>query len=176
MNVAEFIAQMDSTLPPAPEAALAAFESTLGGRLPEDYRQFLVASNGGFIGGSLWFFGPTPDGSKADAGVHHIGGFREEPHFSLLWSRDCYQGDGLRIPRELLWIMDDPFGNAICLGLTGEHRGRVYFWDHECEPDPAEWDGSVAAAGNVTLLANSFTNFIGGLKPSDADEQPTENA
>ena len=41
-------------------------------------------------------------------------------------------------------------GNAICLGLSGEHRGRVYFWDHENEPDPDEWDGEVETAGNLT--------------------------
>ena len=170
MNVSEFIAQMEDTLPPAPDGALTTFESTIGCRLPDDYRQFLIASNGGYIGGSLWFFGPTPNGDKADAGVNHIGGFREESHFSLLESRDCYQGSELRIPRELLWVMDDPFGNAICIGLTGDHRGRMYFWDHECEPDSDDWDGSADTAENVTLLANSFTDFVSGLKPNNADD------
>jgi hypothetical protein len=66
--------------------------------------------------------------------------------------------------------MDDPFGNGICIGLTGEHRGRMYFWDHECAPDPDEWDGSADTTENVTLVANSFTEFVGGLKSSDADE------
>jgi hypothetical protein len=57
MNVPEFVAQMEATLPPAPDAALTAFESAIGCRLPDDYRQFLIASNGGFIRGSLWFHG-----------------------------------------------------------------------------------------------------------------------
>ena len=167
MNISEFIAQTKSTLPPAHESDLASFESAIGCRLPEDYREFLIACNGGYIGGRLWFFGPTPNGGKADAGIHHIGGFRTESHFSLLRSRKCYQGVELRIPRELLWVMDDPFGNAICIGLTGEYRGKMYFWDHECEPDSEEWNGSTNTAENVTLLANSFTEFIAGLEPSE---------
>ena len=65
--------------------------------------------------------------------------------------------------------MDDPFGNAICLGVTGVHRGQVYFWDHENMPDPELWDGSVQTAGNLDLLANSFTDFVAGLTPT-ADE------
>jgi hypothetical protein len=165
MDLAAFRAHLQMTAPPAPESRLREFETSLGCALPDDYRAFLAATNGGYCGGSLWFHGPTPDGSPADAGVHHVGGFRKENYLSLTTARALY---GPRIPRELLWIMDDPLGNAICLGLTGRHRGRVYFWDHECEPDPDAWDGSADTAGNVTLLADSFTDFVAGLRASDA--------
>jgi hypothetical protein len=140
------------------------FENLFGGRLPEDYREFLAACNGGYVGGALWFMGPSPAGEAAEAGIHHIGGFRAEDYFSLHSARQAYDG---RIPRDLAWIMDDPFGNAICLGVAGEHRGRVFFWDHELEPDDERWDGSVESAGNLTVLANSFTEFVAGLKPND---------
>lgn len=62
--------------------------------------------------------------------------------------------------------MDDPFGNAICLGLSDSHRGYVFFWDHEAEPGTETWDGRVDTAGNITLLALSFTEFIAGLRES----------
>jgi hypothetical protein len=163
MEISAFIEQIEHKHPPAPVAKLTAFEATLGCQLPEDYRQFLIACNGGHIGGSLWFNGPTPEGASADAGVHHIGGFRDESHFSLVRNRDAYKG---RIPIEMLWIMDDPCGNAICMGITGKYRGRIYFWDHESEPDPEEWDGRADTAENVQLLANSFTDFVIGLKPN----------
>ncbi|MBN1611689.1 MAG: SMI1/KNR4 family protein [Polyangiaceae bacterium] len=133
----------------------------------EDYRVFLLQCNGGYVGGRLWYRGPTPDGGAADAGVHHIGGFRTECHFSLLSHREVYEG---RIPDDLLWIMDDPFGNAICIGLRGDARGRIYFWDHECEPDDDDWDGGIETAGNVTLIANSFAEFVTGLGPSADDD------
>ena len=144
---------------------MAALESTLGSRLPDDYRAFLFACNGGHVGGALWFKGPTPEGDLADAGVNHVGGFRKESHFSLAWFRQCYEG---RIPESLLWIMDDPFGNAICLGISGQARGKIFFWDHENEPD-GDWDGALESAGNIKLLANSFSDFVTGLRPHDAD-------
>jgi hypothetical protein len=65
--------------------------------------------------------------------------------------------------------MDDPFGNAICLGVSGKHRGKVYFWDHEHEPDEEDWDGRVETAGNVKLLAASFTDFVAGSRELEDD-------
>jgi hypothetical protein len=165
MTIDEFLTAIESKKPPAPHDELEAFEADLGGKLPADYRRFLVACNGGYVGGRFWFKGPTPEGNTAEAGVDHIGGFRDESYFSLKRRRAVYKG---RIPKDLLWIMDDPFGNAICLGIAGKHSGKVYFWDHEEEPDEEEWDGRVETAGNVTLLANSFTDFVAGLgEPED---------
>lgn len=165
MTIDEFLSHIDDKLPPAPPAQFSAFERSIGHPLPDDYRRFLTACNGGYVGGSLWFNGPTPDGSPADAGVHHIGGFREESHFSLSDARECYEG---RIPAALVWIMDDPFGNAICIGVSEPYRGRIYFWDHENEPAD-DWDGEVETAGNLQLLANSFTEFVAGLGPVEPE-------
>ena len=166
MTVDEFIAQVVKKLAPAPLDALEQFEAQIGHTLPDDYRHFLIQCNGGYVGGRYWFQGKNPEGKEVEAGVHHIGGFRDESHFSLPWHRDCYDG---RIPDALLWINDDPFGNAICLGIADEHRGKVYFWDHENEPEE-DWDGAVETAGNVTLIANSFTEFVAGLcELDDAD-------
>ena len=168
MTPESFLAVISKKLPPAPEADLARFENLLGSRLPEDYRQFLVACNGGYVGGAYWFKGPTPSGEPADAGVHHIGGFRSEYGFSLEQRRNAFEG---RIPADLLWIMDDPFGNAICLGIRGEYFGMVFFWDHENEPDES-WDGAIESAGNVGLLANSFTEFVSGLTKTEPAAEP----
>ncbi|MBP7253631.1 MAG: SMI1/KNR4 family protein [Alphaproteobacteria bacterium] len=164
MTLEKFIEMVNDKQPPAPESELLAFEKALGARLPDDYREFLIECNGGFLGGMLWFVGPTPTGEKADAGVHHIGGFRQESYFSLIKIRSCYEG---RIPDALLWIMDDPFGNAICLGLQGESRGRVYFWDHENEPE-GNWDGKVDSGGDLQILANTFTEFVAGLQVNES--------
>jgi hypothetical protein len=163
VTIDAFVAVIDDKLPPAPSSTLEQFESKIGQRLPEDYRDFLVRCNGGYAGGAVVFQGPTPEGHAADACPNHIGGFRGEDYFSLVAAYENYQTEEARIPKALLWIMDDPFGNAICVGLTGPHRGRVYFWDHENEPDSQAWDGEVETAGNIDLLANSFTAFVNGL-------------
>jgi hypothetical protein len=161
VTIDEFIAAIDNTEPPAPMDKLDRLEHEIGATLPLDYRDFLMRSNGGCVGGALWYSEITPGGNKADAGVHHVGGFREQSYFSLIANREGYSG---RIPMELLWIMDDPFGNAICLGIDGAYRGRVYFWDHEQEPNRARWDGRFETARNVSLIANSFTDFVAGLR------------
>lgn len=167
MTIDELIAEVKDKSPPAPEEELARFEELIGQTLPEDYRRFLVQCNGGYVGGRFWFQGINPEGEEVEAGVHHIGGFRDESYFSLLDNRECYVG---RIPNALIWIHDDPFGNAICLGGAGVHHGRVYFWDHEEEPDEDEWDGAVETADNITLIANSFTDYVAGLRELDDND------
>ncbi|MBL8519009.1 MAG: SMI1/KNR4 family protein [Betaproteobacteria bacterium] len=162
MTMQAFIEAVNMKQPPAPEQAVAAFEDALGCRLPADYRTFLVACNGGYVSGKLGFEGAGPTGEMVRASVHHIGGFREESYFSLAWARSIYAG---RIPDELLWIMDTPGGDAICLGLRGAHAGAVVLWDHEAEPDE-DWDGDGESAGNIVRLAESFTVFVAGLRPT----------
>jgi hypothetical protein len=63
--------------------------------------------------------------------------------------------------------MDDPGGNGICVGLTGEHRGKVYFWIHDEGPDPDTWDGGIDTATNVIPLTDSFTAFLAGIGPRE---------
>jgi hypothetical protein len=186
MTIDDFIAAVDAAadraLPPAAvslfgpskvqppsQEEIEAFEAEIGATLPEDYRQFLLRSNGGNVD---WhqFKGPTPGGRPWTAVVSHVGGLRDEPDLSLRAARGCYQGSELQIPRALLWIMGDPGGNGICLGLTEPYRGRVYFWIHDEQPDPQEWDGEVETAGNVILLANSFTDFVDGMVPRDSGD------
>jgi len=154
MNVHEFVSQLQERRPPASETELAAFESMIGCRLPEDYRQFLATTNGGAVEDDRFFSG------TADAGIciYGIGGVPE-----LIENRDCYQISERRIPSDLLWIMDDAFSRGVCIGITGAYRGKVYLWDSDNEPGSA-WDGEVATAGNIVLLANSFTEFIDGLR------------
>jgi hypothetical protein len=167
MTTEQFLAAIQDKSPPAPSDRLAAFESAIGCTLPEDYRRFLVACNGGFAGGKVLFLGANRD-SRQVAAVHHVGGLREDYASSLEARRVGYHtGDPPPIPRDLIWVMDDPSGNPICLGIAGEHRGRVYFCDHERGPDPDTWDGRVESAGCFTRLADSFAEFVAGLYPWD---------
>jgi len=157
MTIDELLAEIEFMGPRASETQISNFESEIGYALPDDYRRFLAACNGGYLGGRFWH-------REQHVGIDHIGGFREETYFSLRWARECYRD---RIPKELLWIMNDPFGNAICLGLVGNTRGKIYFWDHDEEPDPEEWDGSVENSGNVSIVTDSFTELVDGLEPED---------
>ena len=89
---------------------------------------------------------------------------------SLTFNLDYGLNPESGFPRALLWIMEDPGGNGICIGLTGEQRGRVYFWIHDELPDPAEWGGRVETASNVIILADSFADFVAGVGPREAGD------
>jgi hypothetical protein len=170
MTMDEFVALMEFKAPPAPQDQLEAFEVELGTTLPEDYRQFLVRTNGGVIRGRYRFKGLTPRGETQFAFIENVCGFRAEPHLSLRFNRACGSDRASGFPNELLWIMADPGGNGICLGLTGKHRGHLCLWIHDELPDPAEWDGTVETASNVLPLADSFTDFIAGVGPREASD------
>jgi hypothetical protein len=164
MTLDEFRAYLAKPGTPLTEAELVAFEKEIGTSLPDDYRAFLQAVNGGWVGGALLISGTTSDGDPIDSDLHHIGGLRAEPHMDLRNQRATYQDWLARIPRDLIWIMDDSTGNAICLGIAGDARGQVYFWDHEREPDLDETDGTLEGMGNISLLAHSFASFFSGLQ------------
>jgi cell wall assembly regulator SMI1 len=170
MTMDELVALIDLKAPPAPQDQLEAFEADLGARLPDDYRHFLARTNGGVIRGWYRFKGRTPQEETCYAYLHHIGGFREEPHLSLRFHRGCSLSPESGFPHALLWIMDDPGGNGICIGLAGGQRGKVYFWIHDELPDPEEWDGRVETASHVLALAESFTDFVAGIGPGDDED------
>ena len=171
MTIKEFIGEIKSKKPPIPKSQLEILEKAVGTKLPDDYRRFLINCNGGYVGGRFWFQGRKSKDAVAEVGINHIGGFRKQTYFSLAWARETYAG---RIPKELLWIMDDPFGNAICLGINGRHREKIYFWDHENEPDPRKWNGKVTTAGNIHRIANSFSEFVAGLQELSEELETSE--
>lgn len=160
MTIDELLSRIEMKSPPAPEDDVAGLEKRVGHSLPADYRQFLIDCNGGYLGGSLWFQGNNPDGEEVGAGIHHIAGFREESHFSITDALDTYEG---RIPDDLLYIHDDPGGNAICIGLTGERKGKIYFWDHEEDDWDDDLDLGDEDSDGPMLIANSFAEYVAGL-------------
>jgi len=142
MKIEAFLAHIDDQRPLTTDEEISRFEKTRGFVFPSDYRLFLQRCNGGYIGGSVWDF-------EHDAGVHHIGGFRTEDHFSL--PRHC-ESIGRFLPADIIPIADDPFGNAICIGIRGDAYGKIFFWDHE------------SAYDEPMRIADSFTQFVENLE------------
>ena len=140
---------------PLDRIRLREFEAQIGGMLPEDYRAFLIANNGGAVSPTNFHISEA----EGDSTLANFYGLHDGPTWARLDAAFVdYRG---RISAWLLPIAADEGGNAICLGLTGEHRGRVYFWDHEHEGDDAE----IA----ITPIAPSFSAFCDGLFEFDID-------
>ena len=68
-----------------------------------------------------------------------------------------------RIPGNMCAIASSPSGNLFLLSVKGDDYGKVYFWDHEMETEPADYS-------NLTLIADSFDEFINNLKSEEEIE------
>ncbi len=153
MTIDELLTHLDSKKPLSSDAEIVRFEKILGAELPPDYRVFLQRCNGGYAGGGVWYF-------EKDVGVHHVGGFREESHFSLERHLNALRRF---LPEDVIPLSDDPFGNAICIGIRGEKKGKIYFWDHESAFEPP------------ALVADSFTEFVSKLETEEGEPGGTDN-
>jgi hypothetical protein len=138
---------------PVSEEHLRQLEVAVGAELPADYRSFLIEGDGakfrqyneieGTFHGALRevFAVGDPDGSA-----------RSLDHIRRLYDE--------RVPAEFLPIADDLGGNLYCLGVRGEHRGSVFFWDHEMEAE----EGEPPTMENMEQVAASFEELVSRVR------------
>lgn len=168
--------------PPVDKVSIESIEKKLGAKLPNTYREFLLTHNGGR---------PEPCSFSRNVVVTHFYGvLPKAKNYDLLEENKVMRQ---WLPKGMIAIADDPFGNAICLTLKGKNRGKLYLWDHEGAPervdirakypgiifDEDDPDNSNPRAPvkddwpghpDLTLVANSFTEFIDGFRDIDTDE------
>lgn len=146
----------DNSPVPLSEVELLEIEKTIGAQLPGDYREFLAT-----IGG-IYFYEPTcvtPMEVRESWGdfetVSTLFGSRKEDRFSLLSEYEDWRDE---IPSCMIPIgTDGQVGGKICVGVTGKHKGKIYFWDVETSEDKESF-------ANITLIAKSFDDFLHRLK------------
>ncbi|MGG1646831.1 SMI1/KNR4 family protein [Peribacillus simplex] len=63
------------------------------------------------------------------------------------------------MPEDFISIANDPGGNEILIGVSGEYQGKIYFWIHDIEPEEE--------MGNMFILADSFAEFFNNLYVSE---------
>ena len=163
-----------NSLPVITEAVVAHVESEFTIAFPQQYRQFLLQTNGGEPHPRVFTF--MENGKFTDAEVQIIRGIFPVPYIpggSL--SRPEYIGRDFRatyrrykfppprMPDELCPVASDSFGNQICMAMSGDKMGTVYFWDHEGEIDPEDEEGTPDWWRNVHFVANSFNEFLDSL-------------
>jgi hypothetical protein len=141
---------------PLTEERVVAFEQQLGTRLPEDYREFLLETNGGRPTVPAVFRYADRSGPYTDSVVNWFYGLHEGHHYRL--DESLTYGRAV-IPSELFAIADDPGGNSICLVATGPERGKVYFFvnDGAGDADPE------LNRKQLHRISDSFEAFLDGL-------------
>jgi hypothetical protein len=134
---------------------LAAFEEVIEARLPEDYKAFVLSTNGGTPFPDTYI---VNDGEEEwESNVFFYG--LQTGHHSLYSLPTNYEEYAGRIPSGLIPIGNDYGGNLICISVTQETYGQIFFSHHDYfsynDEEPCE-DGTY-------FVAPSFSAFFDNL-------------
>jgi cell wall assembly regulator SMI1 len=136
---------------PVSLAAIAEFERRTDITLPHSYREFLAKYNGGE---------PTPDRLLVQGWhgtstcINCFFGLGEGGFYDL---EESLENAADYIPPSTLPIASDSGGNMLCLKLSGDNAGSIYFWDHE-SPDGIDLKNLFAVAANIDELLGKLTS------------------
>lgn len=70
-----------------------------------------------------------------------------------------------RMPSKFIPIADPDFGNQICMSLSQDTYGKIYFWDHETM-DSDFGDICKINFQDMRQIANSFVELLNNIKES----------
>ncbi|MBX9592500.1 MAG: SMI1/KNR4 family protein [Hyphomonadaceae bacterium] len=141
---------------PTTLAAIERFERDRGLTLPDLYRQFLLATNGGVPSNQTFSIGGMALNPTGSVQVFFGIGVRW-PTTELAYAYDLYAGG---LPEGVVPIAGDGSGNYVCLDLR-QGADRVAFWDKRHFWGTGEWRES-----DLYHVANSFEEFIAALRPN----------
>ena len=131
------------------------FEIDNGVKLTEKYTEFLLKWNGGYPKESIFTIS-----DKMGKSVLNVFNGIGEMYDNLEKVIDIYE---YRLAKGFIPIADDPAGNVICLGTEEPFYDKIYFWDHEQEPeDPDDMS-------NMYFLANDIDEFLDNLYEATED-------
>ncbi|WP_224249970.1 SMI1/KNR4 family protein [Hyalangium gracile] len=139
--------------PPLGEGELTSFEKEHGLCLPAAYREFLLATNGGRPERDLL---TIPGLSGNSVGRIHVFFGLKDPVEScnLDWNLAVFRD---RIPASQLPIATTEGVDKVCLAVTGESAGAVFYWDGYAQ----------AGERNLYFLAADFASFIASLQKDE---------
>lgn len=133
------------------------FKNVIGIELPLEYKEFLLKYNGGEP--DAYIFNKNLDLGKII--VNTLYGIEANNDFDDLGkSIKIYKN---RIHPSFIPIGDDPGGNQFLLGVQGNFKGKIYFWDHNTELDNDNFIEN-ELPNNMYLLADSFNGFLSKLE------------
>ncbi|WP_371017961.1 SMI1/KNR4 family protein [Pseudalkalibacillus sp. JSM 102089] len=128
---------------------IESFENENNVKLTEQYIKFLLKWNGGKVKPNLFMISNEQGPSVLNV-FYGIGDMYDN-------LTDFIEIMDERLPVGFIPIGDDPSGNVICIGTKKPYYDKIYFWDHEQEPeDPNNMS-------NMYFLANDIDEFLSNL-------------
>ena len=115
---------------------ISTFEQELNVSLPEEYKAFMIKNNGGMPEDDVVFdYYDNVTETQKRAVVQE---------FYIIYSENNYEVDNIKnickgfwkdkaIPTSMFPIGSDPAGNIICISLSPDEYGVIYFYNHEYE-------------------------------------------
>ena len=133
------------------------FENILGLSLPDDYKEFMMKTNGGTPEEDLAYgFIDVVTNKTNDSDLRELFVFYEDEendNFDDIMRIYKSMVNEKLIPPFFFPIGDDSGGDPLCMNLSQEEYGSIWFCDHELENSET---GFLAAS----KIANSFTEFL----------------
>jgi cell wall assembly regulator SMI1 len=135
---------------------IAEIEKKISYKLPEDYKRFLLAHNGGHPEPCV--FDCRREGEELSGIVAWFLAICDGPHENFMEHYKLFQEGEIKIPDGTVPIARDPGGSLILLGLKEPSRGKVFFWTYH---GPAEEPEA------LYFIADSFDEFLASLHEGD---------
>ena len=158
---------------PATLEEIERFEKVIGVRLPEDYREYLASGGGGASTRGEYAFKMTKPGILENDDVggealleYLLSAAASDGEESDLMASYKYMNSPDRefnyLPQDMIVIGEAPGGSYVLLGIKGDRRGKVYFWDSNLFPLE---DFGPETYENISYVADSFSEFLSSLYP-----------
>jgi SMI1 / KNR4 family (SUKH-1) len=106
---------------------------------------------------NIFYYNPQ---KKLRSSIEYLYGIRSEKELNFLTNNSFISN---RIPQNMQIIGEYIVTNKILMSVKGKDYGKIYYWDHEMEAG----EGEKPDYSNLTLIADSFEEFINSLKSEE---------
>ncbi len=141
------------------ENELIAFSGKIGYELPKDYIEFLRHHNGGYVKNSISSYSENGNQKFILTSMFGLGSDDD-----LISQFETYKN---RIPNTCIPIGRDAGGNLVCLNLSEERYGYVYFWNHEEE---LHYEEGKITINDLYFIAETVNEFLNSIERDDLKE------
>lgn len=141
------------------ESKLISYSKKIGYKLPTYYVEFLQQHNGGYMKNSTSSYYKNGKHKFILTSMFGLGSEDD-----LISQFEQYKS---RIPDSCIPVGRDAGGNLVCLNLSDDKYGNVYFWDHEEE---FKYEDEEISINNLYIIAETFKDFLKSIKEDNMNE------